>query len=217
MDQHLTFGEALAFTGKSKSTLRRLLREIASNPQHPDRLSILPSVEEVERRKAAGEPYVWKMDRQFLLRRFPADDPKSSTQREGDGASPTSASGDLMLQILRDQLQSKDQQIRTLETQLDRKDAQISDLNSRMQEFNVLMRELQQKLALPFPVTRPGEPVVESSPVSPPKHAPQAEKPIATTSPKPTPRSSPKPASKVLPKPTKQKRGFFRRLFRRSK
>jgi hypothetical protein len=37
MDQHLTLSEAREFTGKSESILKRLLRDITSDPQHPER------------------------------------------------------------------------------------------------------------------------------------------------------------------------------------
>lgn len=201
MDQHLTLSEARVFTGKSESTLKRLLRDIVSSPNLPDRPFVLPSVEEVERRRAAKEPYVWKIDRQLLLRRFPADEPT----QQGDGGVPrtsdASAPSDVMLQVLQEQLKSKDQQIRTLEVQLDRKDEQISNLNERMRESNVLMRELQQRLALPMPKPPVPEPVTESKPVS---TRPATKPPVKTV-------------SKPQPKPAKQKRGFFGKLFRRSK
>ncbi len=149
MDQHLTVSEARAFTGKSESTLKRLLREIVAEPQHVDRPFILPSADEVERRKAAKEPYVWKIDRQLLLRRFPQEE---ATAGGGVPASdPVSSHTELVMQVLQEQLKSKDEQLRTLEKQLDRKDDQIASLNDRMRESNVLMRELQQRLAIAAP------------------------------------------------------------------
>jgi hypothetical protein len=201
MDQHLTLQEARTFTRKSESTLKRLLREIVSNPNHVDRLSVLPAIEEVERRKAAKEPYVWKIDRQLLLRRFPANEPTQAVDGGSPRTSEVSAPSDLMLQVLQDQLKSKDQQIRTLEVQLDRKDEQISSLGERMMESNVLMRELQQRLTLPSPRVSVSDPIVESRP------------PTA----RPVPKHPAKPVSKPASKPVKQKRGFFGRLFRGSK
>jgi cell division septation protein DedD len=214
MDQHLSLSEARTVTGKSESTLKRLLREIVTNPDHPDRPFILPSVEEIERRKAANEPYVWKIDRQLLLRRFPADEPMTPPNRGATGGPAGAAPEDIMLQVLRDQLESKDRQIQTLEVQLDRKDEQISNLNERMRESNVLMRELQQKLALPSPHSQASEPPVDakSATASQPKTAP-ASGPKAT----PTPKTSPKATPKTPSKPTPQKRGLFGRLFHRSK
>ncbi len=207
MDQHLTLSEARAFTGKSESTLKRVLREIVGSPNHPDRPFILPTPEEIERRKAINEPYVWKIDRQLLLRKFPPDEPGRSGNDGSTGTPVTSAPADIMLKVLQEQLGSKDQQIRTLETQLDRKDEQIANLNSRMQESNVLMRELQQRLALPFPKPADSSEPVETKPVTPqpPRPAASQKKPAA------------KPTMKSIPRPSPKQKGFFGRLFHRLK
>jgi len=154
MDQHLTVTEARKLTGKSDSTIKRMIREVTADPKHPERSFILPSHDDVERRKAAGEPYVWKIDRELLRRRFDTPQPEATAE------TPTaSGSGggehDVVLQVLREQLKSKDEQLRTLETQLDRKDEQISNLNERMRESNILMKELQQRLAITAPAKPP--------------------------------------------------------------
>ena len=158
MPQTLTVKEAVQFTGKSESTIKRMLREIVHDPGHADRSLIQPSHDEVERRKAAGEPYAWKIDRELLIRRFPKDEPAQQGTAPGQSTSGDGGSTPVM-EILRDQLESKDRQIATLETQLDRKDEQIHSLTERMRETNVLMRELQQRLA----ITAPAEPAGESS------------------------------------------------------
>lgn len=166
MDQHLTIAEAKAFTGKSESTIKRLLREITAKPGHPDRSGILPVADDLKRLKAAGEPYAWKIDRHLLLRRFPQE----TTPEEGTDklATPTAAgsSNDTVIQILQEQLRSKDEQIRTLEKQLDRKDEQIANSNDRLRESNVLMRELQQRLAIAAPATTSPLPVVDPKPTA---------------------------------------------------
>jgi hypothetical protein len=84
-------------------------------------------------------------------------------------------------------LQSKDEQIRMLATQLDRKDEQLAAQNERMRESNVLMRELQQRLALAPP--KPAAVDLETqagteTPASNPLKAPAKKSP----SPKPAPR-----------------------------
>jgi len=156
MDQHLTVREARALTGKSDSTLKRLIREVTADPDHADRSQILPSPEEVERRRNAGDVFVWKINRDFLLTRFP------ESNKEGSGASPSTletesrnGNAEAIIQVLRDQLVSKDRQLQTLETQLDRKDEQIKSLNDRMHETNTLMRELQVRLAIAPPAASP--------------------------------------------------------------
>lgn len=173
MDQHLTIGEARELTGRSESTIKRLLREITANSAHPERALVLPAPDDVDRKKSAKEPYVWKIHRQLLLRRFPLE----SAAKEGSEASPQPASApqglDAVMQVLQDQLRSKDEQIRTLEKQLDRKDEQIANSNDRLRESNVLMHELQKRLALASPQPAPSNPIVESvaTPAKPAKQS----------------------------------------------
>jgi hypothetical protein len=201
MDQHLTVSEAREFTGKSESTIKRLLREIVGDPQHADRLFILPSAEEVERRKAAKEPYVWKIDRQLLLRRFPQEEAVESGGATQAG--PANTHTELVMQVLQEQLKSKDEQLRTLEKQLDRKDDQIASLNERMRESNVLMRELQQRLAIAPPKPATAESFVDSAGPSENVQPPSVSK--AT---KPS-------TAKTKAKPPRP--GLWSRLFRNSK
>lgn len=169
MEQHLTVREACEFTGKSESTIKRLIREITADPKHPDRVLILPPPEEVERRKKSGDVFVWKINQDLLTRRFPKQ--PASEQGSPGTSNPAAAGGDsqAIIQVLRDQLQSKDRQLQTLETQLDRKDEQIKSLNDRMHESNVLMRELQARLSIAAPAAKPtadGEVVQRGSDVA---------------------------------------------------
>ena len=205
MDQHLSVSEAREFTGKSESTIKRLLREIVADPQHVDRLFILPSAEEVERRKTAKEPYVWKIDRQLLMRRFPQEDAAESGGVTDGG--PVMTHVELVMQVLQEQLKSKDEQMRTLEKQLDRKDDQIASLNERMRESNVLMRELQQRLAIAPPKPATAEAFVESS----------ERTESVTPSPAPQPAKQPLAKSRVKPPKNLKRPGVWSRLFRSSK
>ncbi len=166
MEQHLTVREAKAFTGKSESTIKRLIREIVADPQHADRGLILPSPEEVERRKAAGDTFVWKLNRDLLTRRFPQDDSSEEgiggARRAGEGANSETPDLRPIIKVLREQLHSKDRQRQTLETQLDRKDDQIKNLNERMHESNVLMGELQRRLVIAAPVANKNDSIEAS-------------------------------------------------------
>ncbi|MEZ6055478.1 MAG: hypothetical protein R3C01_02115 [Planctomycetaceae bacterium] len=161
MNPLLTVKEAVTFTGKSESTIKRLLREVAADVEHPDRQFILPSHDEVEKRRAAGEPYVWKIDKELLERRYP----KETAAEEGSPASASNgslgATGEAIVAVLREQLQSKDRQIETLEKQLDKKDEQIGNQNERMREQNILMKDLQQRLSIAAPAS-PADITVES-------------------------------------------------------
>lgn len=197
MDQHLTLSEARDITGKSESTIKRLLREIVADDNHPDRSAILPPPDEVRRKRGAKEPYAWKIDRQILMRRFPPE----TTAKKGTAAASQSAAApqglDAVMQVLQEQLRSKDEQIRTLEKQLDRKDEQIANANDRLRESNVLMHDMQKRLALAAPQAAPSNPIVDSV-AAPSKTAQHAV-----------------PPSNKRKVPAVPKRGILARLFRR--
>lgn len=209
VDQHLNVKEACKLIGKSESTIKRLIREITVDAHHEDRQFILPNHEEVERRKAAKEPYVWKLDRQLLLRRFPLESIKEEGSQSVNNSVKREASDSNLASALRDQIRSLETQNTLLVSQLDRKDGQISNLNERMRESNILMKELQQRLAITAPAPAPPvqdaktktetiiTPVVAEEPVE----EPIKKKPAATN---PKPKTSGK-KNKQQPK----KRSFF--------
>ena len=194
MDQHLSVSEAREFSGKSETTIKRLVKEIVGEAGHPDRGYLLPPPEEIERRRASKEPYSWRIDRQLLLRRFPPDTTETASRGSRD-AEPIPPQMDLVMHVLQDQLKSKDEQLKTLERQLDRKDEQIASLNDRQQESNVLMRELQQRLAIAPPRETSEAPIVDAPPAA------------AVTTPA---------QSKTKKKAAAKKPGLLQRLFRRS-
>lgn len=172
MDKHLTVKEATKLTGKSESTIKRLLREITADSKHEDRQFILPTHVELKRLRDANEPYAWKIDRLLLLKRYPQE-----VELEAESVSPEKSeesAGKQVVDFFRERLESQDAQIQTLETQLDRKDKQIDNLNERMRESNVLMNELQKRLAIAAPVANAStpidaEPATNSSTSEPPK------------------------------------------------
>jgi len=150
MNAQLTVREACELTGKSESTIKRLIHEVVADNKHPDRDLISPSHKDLKARKAAKEPYIWKIDRDLLRQRYPEAAATGAT--DSKAAPTTSAASDILSDVLKKQLEAMDRQIRTLETQLDRKDEQITALNERMRESNVLMKELQQKVAIAAPM-----------------------------------------------------------------
>jgi hypothetical protein len=153
--------EARRLTGKSESTIKRLVREIVADPDHTDRGSIQPSHTEVSRLRSAGEPYVWKIDRELLLKRFPL---KEREEAAPAGGGPPA--GELVAQVLQEQLSSKDEQ--------------IANLGERQRETNVLMRELQARLALAAP-RAPASTVEEADAAEPPlAHRGQPTAPATT-------------------------------------
>lgn len=149
MTERLTISEACRLVGKSESTIKRMVRDIVSDPQHPDRDFIEPSHDEVERLRKTGERYTWGIAEELLYKRFPPE--KTAASATVQGAPNRSVQSDRLVDILREQLGQKDQQLAALEKQLDRKDDQLANLSERQREANVLMKNLQERLALESP------------------------------------------------------------------
>jgi hypothetical protein len=130
----LTIAEAAQKTGRSPSTIRRLIHTIAESNDHPDRAFLQPTVKQVEAFKKKGENFTWKIAEEVVMKNF------ESAQLEGKKLK--TYAGNDVLQILRGELDLKNHQI---EKQLE----VIQSLNERLREGNILMGSLQQRLALP--------------------------------------------------------------------
>ena len=150
MSSFLILKDAVKYSGKSDSTLKRLIREITADPNHEDRHLIDPDHDALQTKKEAGEPYIWKIHTDLLDKRYKVEEETSSEATPIAEKSPE-ATNSTVLSLLREQLEAKDRQIETLEKQLDRKDEQISSQNERMREQNILMKDLQQRLAIAAP------------------------------------------------------------------
>jgi hypothetical protein len=148
MNELLSVSEARKLTGKSESTIKRMIHEITADENHEDRGLIEPSHEELERRKAEKEPYVWKIHKSLLEKRYPVHAPSPNSGQDGSSGVGDSSKNDLVHSQLIELLQS---QIKTLETQLDRKDEQIANANQRTEEIHVLMQTLQKHMGLKAP------------------------------------------------------------------
>lgn len=162
MSSFLIVKDAVKYCGKSESTLKRLIREITADPDHEDRSLIDPGHDDLEAKKEAGEPYVWKIHTDLLDKRYGADE-SASTSPDSKPKAETDSANETIVALLREQLETKDRQIETLEKQLDRKDDQISSQNERMREQNILMKDLQQRLSIAAPGQQAD--VVNSQPV----------------------------------------------------
>ena len=65
-----TVKEAARLTGKSPSSIRRIIYPIIQNDAHPDRVHIEPTVEDVLKLRMQGENFAWRLSEE-LLRRAP--------------------------------------------------------------------------------------------------------------------------------------------------
>jgi len=189
MVRKLSVKEATQFTGKSESTIKRLIREITADPNHADRHFISPSHEEVEKRRDAGEPYTWKISEDLLAARYgdegKGESDETTKQTSGEGSS---ADGDRLINVL-------EKTITVLESELGQKNQQIAALQERQREQNLLMKNLQDQLLLAAPSS--------SSPTAPKDVAPEK-------------RQSSKEGTQKNEKPTKTtktKQSFWHREF----
>lgn len=137
MSRFLTMKEAATLTGKSPSSIRRIIYPILEHDKHPDRHHIEPDVATAKSLRLKGESFPWKISEELLRREIPANGAKLKSNPPL--ADPQSAA---IVDILRKQLDIKDQQIAA-------QNDVIKGLSERVREGNILMGSLQQQLALP--------------------------------------------------------------------
>lgn len=144
----LTIAEASERTGRSLSTIRRLIKSISDNDEHADRAGIEPDAKQVAAFKKKGENFTWRIREDILLREF-----KGALKAEKKAVNE--AKGDI-LDILQKELGMKNQQI-------EKQWEVIHALNDRLREGNILMGSLQKRLSLPESATQ-ADVVVEALP-----------------------------------------------------
>ncbi len=132
----LTISEAATKTGRSVSTIRRVIKTFSEDDTHPDRAAIQPTPKEVAAFRKKDENFAWKIREDVLLREFEG----ALKEAKKDVAE---AKGDI-LSILQNELSLKNQQI-------EKQWEVIHALNDRLREGNILMGSLQKRLALPEP------------------------------------------------------------------
>lgn len=141
-DRFLTISEAADFTGKSRSTLRRFIDGIVKADASPDRHLLTPNPEEVAALHAQNQPFAWKLNEELLRRQFlKAEEATETTGEQGGGGAPGNDFSRLVVLLEKTNA--------LLERELSEKNGQIAAMNERLRESNVLMKELQQRLALP--------------------------------------------------------------------
>lgn len=138
MPTFLTVKEAATRTGKSPSSIRRIIYPIIADEKHADRTHVEPSVEDVVNLRMRGENFAWRISDELLLRAVPVE-PASPAPASSRSAASVDAE---LVAMLRRELDTKNQQIAE-QMQL------MRDLGERLREGNVLLGALQQRLALP--------------------------------------------------------------------
>ena len=176
MTTFLTVKEAAKLVGKSPSSIRRILYPILENNRHPDRHHIEPDVATAKSLRLKGENFAWKISEELLRREMPEGESKPSSEGR-----PSKLNGDdhadAIIEILRGQLDIKDQQIAAA-------NEVIKGLSERVREGNILMGSLQQQLSPPDQTSRNRKNVVDTDA---PSEKPEQGSDIPNESPKKTP------------------------------
>jgi hypothetical protein len=165
----LTIREVAEKTGHSPHKIRRLIKAIADQPEHPDRSQIEPTPEDVQRLTAEDVQFTWRVTEELVRRELgetvamPGSEKAGSSP--GGGESPDLVS---LLQRITDAKEKAEErlfeQLRVKDEQLKAKDDQIGALNERLRESNFLMQAMQKQL--PEPAKKPVATVEATTPPS---------------------------------------------------
>ena len=137
MTEFLSLTQAEAYTGKSRSTLRRFVESITKSNDHPDRILITPKPDEVKQLRANKHPFSWRVSKSLLDRTFAKEDSEEGSHQSAS----TSKHADLNFDLL-------NKTIAMLQTELDEKNKQIAQFQERQRETNVLLQQTTEKLIL---------------------------------------------------------------------
>lgn len=175
MAKFLTVKEAAKVTGKSSSSIRRIIYPILKNDKHPDRSQIQPDAEQARALRIKGENFAWKISEKVLRREVPEGSVKSSSESKSLASSPNDGSATL-IDMLRGELEIKNQQIAT-------QNELMKGLSERLHEGNILIGSLQQQLAITDGSNRKRSGTVDAESTS---EKPQQGNDVAGESPKKT-------------------------------
>ena len=148
MTPFLSVKDAARLTGKSPSSIRRIIYPIIHDDAHLDRAQIQPSVEDAMQLRMKGENFAWRLSEELLRRQVPVDAGSVKGNPLSSQKTSAHADGDL-LAMLRRELEIKNQQIGQQSELISKQMELISGLSERLREGNVLIGSLQQHLALP--------------------------------------------------------------------
>jgi hypothetical protein len=147
MATFLTVKEASQRTGKSPSSIRRIIYPMIKNDAHPDRNQIQPSIDEAMALRMKGENFAWRLSEELLLREMPPETESANASPAASAKSAAHADAEL-LAMLRGELEIKNRQIGQQSELISKQLDLISGLSERVREGNVLIGSLQQHLAL---------------------------------------------------------------------
>jgi len=144
-DQYLTIKEAAAEIGRAEITIRRFVQKVVKGSDSDRRSLIKPSPDELQELRE-GPPPAWLISTKLLREHFPTSEQGSEPSVPKTQEEPIVSVLKSQNEMMERQLSVKDEQIKSLTTLVHSLGGQ---LNERLRESNVLMRGLQDRLALP--------------------------------------------------------------------
>ena len=153
-DRFLTISDAEKFTGKSRSTLRRFIDAIVKTEDSPDRHLVLPTIDEVVALRSQAQPFSWRINEELWRRQFLKPDETPPLDSIPGNRDVSGSESSRLVTVL-------EKSIAMLERELSEKNNQIAAMNERLRESNILMKDLQQRLALPAAKSNDGQVVEE--------------------------------------------------------
>lgn len=190
-EEFLTIKEAATTLDKAEITVRRFVQRVVKGSDVRRRALIKPSPEELQQH-TDGPPPAWRISTKLLREQFPTTGQGS----EPNSATPSTTEAGRVVEILQSQNTALQQQLGVKDGQIESLTTLVhslgGQLNERLKESNILMKGLQDRLALP---ERVSPPTIEVQPVE------QKLKPRAAK------RPEKREAKKDEPRP-----GWFQRL-----
>lgn len=168
MTAFLTVKEAAQLTGKSASSIRRIIYPIIEDDKHPDRAQIQPSVPDVLKLRTNGDNFAWRINEDFLRGTIRVDAPTGQHAQASVGKPGAHPDGPLIAMLQRE-LDIKNQQITRQAELLAGQLELVSTLSERIREGNILIGSLQTRLALTDGRENTATVITDPKPETPPK------------------------------------------------
>src|SRR5690349_17873117 len=127
MNDFVSVTEAIGLTGKSVSSIRRVIKRVSGTNAV----------------KKDGERYLIKKD--VLLKELGIQAATNEDTQTGTQLNTPLDTHDYLLEILKEQLERQSQQLQKKDEQIAQKDDQITKLIERLRETNILMSTSQQR------------------------------------------------------------------------
>jgi hypothetical protein len=141
MDGFLSLKEAALFSGRSESTLKRLIARVLDEHRHNQSL-----IDQIIRKRQAAKGYFWFISKEFLIKEFGLGEPGGDRDRSSERSK--TQTGEPVDDRAAGHRTLESEIIAILKEQLRVKDEQIRNFQERDKEYNILLKTFQDKLFL---------------------------------------------------------------------